>query len=97
MKESPEYMETAHIGVTVAQSSDKAGSIHADHWRGYDELVSIGFKKHSKINYNSNKFGRGTVHTMATRPCASEVSSEGDWQSSEALFGIPVCCTSKPP
>jgi len=36
--------------------------IHSDSWRGYDGLVDLGYKKHSRVHHGNNKFARGKSH-----------------------------------
>ena len=36
--------------------------IHSDGWRGYDELVNVGYSKHYRVNHDDNEFANGTSH-----------------------------------
>ena len=36
--------------------------IHSDHWRGYNGLVDMGYKKHFRVNHGSNQFVEGKGH-----------------------------------
>jgi transposase-like protein len=36
--------------------ADVASVIHADHWRGYDAPVDVGFDKHLRVNLNRPVF-----------------------------------------
>jgi transposase-like protein len=36
--------------------------IHSDHWRGYDGLVDMGYKKHFRVNHGVNQFVQGKGH-----------------------------------
>jgi transposase len=36
--------------------------INSDGWRGYDELVDVGYAKHYRVHHGKNEFARGTHH-----------------------------------
>ena len=36
--------------------------IHSDHWRGYDGLVDMGYKKHFRVNHGANQFVQAKGH-----------------------------------
>jgi len=36
--------------------------IHSDHWRGYNGLVDLGYKKHYRIHHGANEFAKGKRH-----------------------------------
>mgnify|MGYP006305433557 CR=1 FL=1 len=36
--------------------------IHSDHWKGYDGLVDMGYKKHFRVNHGVNQFAQGKGH-----------------------------------
>ena len=36
--------------------------IHSDHWRGYNGLVDLGYKKHYRVHHGTNEFARGKNH-----------------------------------
>ena len=36
--------------------------IHSDHWRGYNGLVDMGYKKHYRVRHGHNEFARGRNH-----------------------------------
>ena len=36
--------------------------IHSDHWRGYNGLVDLGYKKHYRVHHGSNEFAIGKRH-----------------------------------
>jgi len=36
--------------------------IHSDHWRGYNGLVDMGYKKHYRVRHGNNEFARGKTH-----------------------------------
>ena len=41
---------------------DPDSIIHSDHWRGYDGLVDMGYKKHFRVNHGANQFVQGKGH-----------------------------------
>jgi transposase len=41
---------------------DPESVIHSDHWRGYNGLVDMGYKKHYRIHHGNNEFARGKNH-----------------------------------
>ncbi len=41
---------------------DPESIIHSDHWRGYNGLVDMGYKKHFRVRHGSNEFARGKNH-----------------------------------
>jgi len=36
--------------------------IHSDHWRGYDGLVDVGYKKHYRVRHGQDEFVNGKNH-----------------------------------
>jgi transposase len=36
--------------------------IHSDHWRGYNGLVDLGYKKHYRVHHGANEFAKGKRH-----------------------------------
>ncbi len=39
------------------------GSVtHSDGWRGYNDLVDFGYKKHFRVHHGKNEFARGNSH-----------------------------------
>jgi len=36
--------------------------IHSDDWRGYNGLVDMGYKKHSRVHHDEHEFARGNCH-----------------------------------
>ncbi len=41
---------------------DPDSIIHSDHWRGYNGLVDMGYKKHYRIRHGLNEFANGKNH-----------------------------------
>ncbi len=41
---------------------DPDSIIHSDHWRGYNGLVDMGYKKHYRIRHGHNEFAHGKIH-----------------------------------
>jgi len=41
---------------------DPDSVIHSDHWRGYNGLVDMGYKKHYRVRHGNNEFARGKTH-----------------------------------
>jgi len=41
---------------------DPDSIIHSDHWRGYNGLVDMGYKKHYRIRHGHNEFAHGKNH-----------------------------------
>ena len=41
---------------------DPVSVIHSDHWRGYNGLVDMGYKKHFRVRHGLNEFVRGKNH-----------------------------------
>ncbi len=41
---------------------DPDSVIHSDHWRGYNGLVDMGYKKHFRVRHGHNEFARGRNH-----------------------------------
>jgi len=47
----------------IIRGKVKADSIiHSDHWRGYNGLVDMGYKKHYRVDHGVNQFTRGKGH-----------------------------------
>lgn len=41
---------------------DPESVIHSDSWRGYAGLVDLGYKKHFRVNHDTDEFVRGNSH-----------------------------------
>jgi transposase-like protein len=41
---------------------DPDSVIHSDHWRGYNGLVDMGYKKHYRVRHGNDEFARGRNH-----------------------------------
>lgn len=41
---------------------DPESVIHSDHWRGYNGLVDMGYKKHYRIRHGNDEFAHGKNH-----------------------------------
>ena len=41
---------------------DPESVIHSDHWRGYNGLVDMGYKKHYRIHHGNDEFANGKNH-----------------------------------
>jgi len=46
---------------------DPDSIIHSDHWRGYNGLVDMGYKKHYRIRHGHNEFAHGKNHIKKRR------------------------------
>ena len=52
----------ATLQAIIRGKVDPDSVIHSDHWRGYNGLVDLGYKKHYRVHHGANEFSRGKTH-----------------------------------
>ena len=52
----------ATLQAIIRGKVDPDSIIHSDHWRGYNGLVDLGYKKHYRVQHGANEFSRGKTH-----------------------------------
>lgn len=53
----------ATLQTIIRGKVDPDSVIHSDHWRGYNGLVDLGYKKHYRVHHGANEFSRGKTHS----------------------------------
>ena len=57
----PDYARKT-LQAIIRGKVDPGSVIHSDHWRGYNGLVDMGYKKHYRVRHGHNEFANGKNH-----------------------------------
>jgi hypothetical protein len=61
-------LQEGHFTAIICGRVAPEAIIDSDGWRGYDELVDVGYSKHFRVEHAANVFPRGT--SVALWMCA---------------------------
>ncbi len=55
--------KTVNLQAIIRGRAAPQAVIHSEGWRGYDDLVDVGYSKHFRVEHEANEFATGTHHS----------------------------------